>query len=80
MQQGRVHSARLKRTEFERPSMSSSERMLSPACRCGKQMQLSAPRIMPDCGETHIDVFQCETCGHEMRVTVWGEERRLAKT
>ena len=56
--------------------MSSSERMLSPACHCGQKMQLAAPRIMPTSDETHIDVFQCAACGHEMRITVWGEERR----
>ena len=77
MQQGRAHSAALKaHTLFERLAMSSSDRMLSPVCRCGKPMQLAAPRIMPECGETHIDVFECAACGHEMRVTVWGEERR----
>ena len=56
--------------------MSSSERMLSPACRCGAKMKRAAPPTVPECGETHIDVFQCAACGHEMRVTVWGDERR----
>jgi Zn ribbon nucleic-acid-binding protein len=61
---------------FERLAMSSSDRMLAPACRCGKRMQLAAPRDLPERNEAHIDVFQCTACGHEMRVTVWGEERR----
>ncbi len=56
--------------------MSSSERMLSPACRCGKTMQRAAPRTVPDSDDTHIDVFQCAACGHEMHVTVWAEEPR----
>jgi hypothetical protein len=56
--------------------MASSERLLSPDCCCGKSMRLAAPRAMPACDETHIDIFQCDACGHEMRVTVWGEERR----
>jgi hypothetical protein len=56
--------------------MAASDRMLSPTCCCGKPMRLTEPRPMPARDETHIDVFQCAACGHEMRVTVWGEERR----
>ena len=55
--------------------MASSDRMLSPACSCGKPMRLAASHAMPARDETHIDIFHCAACGHEMRVTVWGEER-----
>jgi hypothetical protein len=77
LQQGRAHSAALKaHTMFERLAMSSSDRTLSTVCRCGKQMNLAAPSLAPERDGTHINVFQCAACGHEMRVTVWGEERR----
>jgi len=77
LQEGRAHRVRLKtHTMFGRLAMSSSERMLSPACRCGQKMQRAAPRLAPEGDETHIDVFQCAACGHEMHVTVWAKEPR----
>lgn len=54
--------------------MSSTERLLSPKCHCGKTMRLVAPRTMPQREETRVDVFHCTACGHEMRVTVWGAD------
>ena len=50
--------------------------MLIPACRCGKEMQLSAPSLMPEPDETHVNIYNCDGCGGEMRVTVWGCDAR----
>jgi hypothetical protein len=54
--------------------MSASERLLSPECRCGKTMRLAEPGALPLSHETHVNVYVCRTCGHEMRVTVWGTD------
>ena len=45
---------------------------------CGKDMRLAAPRAMPQRQETHVNVYQCTACGHEMRVTVWGADVQAA--
>jgi hypothetical protein len=58
--------------------MSAVERLLSPKCMCGKDMRLAAPRAMPQRQETHVNVYQCTACGHEMRVTVWGADVQAA--
>jgi hypothetical protein len=52
--------------------MSSLERMLIQACRCGKQMRLASPTLVPEPDQTHINVYHCANCGSETRVTVWG--------
>ena len=54
--------------------MSSSDRLLIPACVCGKELALSAPRPLPDRDTTHIRVYHCRECGHETRITVWGTD------
>jgi hypothetical protein len=46
--------------------------MLIPACRCGKEMRLFAPSLMPAPEETHVNSYGCNGCGSELHVTVWG--------
>jgi lipopolysaccharide biosynthesis regulator YciM len=54
--------------------MSSSDRMLIPACTCGSELQLFAPRPMPAEDVTHMRVYRCRDCGHETRIIVWGAD------
>jgi hypothetical protein len=58
--------------------MSASERLLSPKCQCGKAMRLVSRRPMPQRRETHINIYHCAKCDHEMRVTVWGADVQAA--
>jgi hypothetical protein len=41
-------------------------------------MRLSSPHSMPQRHETHIKVYHCADCEHEMRVTVWGADVQAA--
>jgi hypothetical protein len=41
-------------------------------------MRLAAPRAMPQRQETHVKVYHCAGCDHEMRVTVWGADVQAA--
>lgn len=57
--------------------MSSTERLLIPSCICGKELHLSSR--CADAGETtvettHVRIYKCADCGHEMRIIVWGDE------
>jgi hypothetical protein len=54
--------------------MPPSERMSTPECRCGNEMELIAPQIVPCTEETYAKIYVCAGCGHEMRVTVWGTD------
>jgi hypothetical protein len=64
--------------------MSSSDRMLIPACSCGSELQLCAPHSVPGDDVTHVDVthvdvthvrvYRCHDCGHETRIIVWGAD------
>ena len=54
--------------------MSSSDRLLVPACTCGKDMTLATPNCLPKQDTTHVRVYRCRDCGHEMRITVWGAD------
>ncbi len=55
--------------------MSAFERLLVPGftelpvCRCGKDMHTAR---LPERTDTHIRVYNCSACHHEMRLTVWG--------
>jgi hypothetical protein len=59
-------------------AMSDLERLLVrdctdlPACRCGKEMHIDHTHLMPERADTHIRVYRCLACHHEMRLTVWG--------
>ena len=58
--------------------MSVFERLLVPGCtelpecRCGKEMQITGTDRRPEGSDTHIRVYSCPECHHEMRITVWG--------
>jgi hypothetical protein len=54
--------------------VSSSERLLVPACTCGKKLTLSAPDTLPNRDVTHVRVYRCRDCDHETRITVWGAD------
>jgi hypothetical protein len=43
-----------------------------PACRCGKEMHIDHTHPLPERADTHIRVYRCLACNHEMRLTVWG--------
>jgi hypothetical protein len=58
--------------------MSDFERLLVPgctelpACRCGKEMHIARTKSLAGKSDTHIRVYDCPACHHEMRLTVWG--------
>jgi hypothetical protein len=58
-------------------SMSAFERLLvpgcteSPACACGKEMQIISLDPLPERSDAHIRIYKCAACHHEMRLTVW---------
>jgi DNA-directed RNA polymerase subunit RPC12/RpoP len=54
--------------------VSSSDRLLVPACTCGKELTLATPNPLPNRDATHVRVYRCGNCGHEMRITVWGTD------
>ena len=60
--------------------MSAFERLLVagcfelPACRCGKEMQLGSLDRLVARSDAHIRVYNCSTCHHEMRLSVWATE------
>jgi len=45
-----------------------------PACRCGHEMVIQRTCSVPQRADTHIRVYTCPACEHEMRLTVWGSE------
>jgi len=60
--------------------MSDLERLLGPGCtelpdcRCGKEMRFARANSLPDKVETHVRIYECAECGHELRLTFWGPE------
>lgn len=60
--------------------MSSFERLLVPGCtelpecRCGKEMQIASIDPLPERADAHIRVYNCRSCRHELRLTVWAAE------
>jgi hypothetical protein len=43
-----------------------------PACRCGKEMHVARTHSLAGNSDTHIRVYDCPACHHEMHLTVWG--------
>jgi hypothetical protein len=43
-----------------------------PECRCGKEMHFASVVFLPNETTTHVRVYACDTCEHQMRLTVWG--------
>ena len=60
--------------------MSGFERVLEPGvtelpeCRCGGEMHIASVDPSPERNDTHIRVYDCPACQHEMRLTVWGAD------
>jgi hypothetical protein len=60
--------------------MSAFERFLAPGftdlpkCRCGGEMHIASVDPLPERSDTHIRVYDCPACEHEMRLTVWGAD------
>lgn len=55
--------------------MSSSDRLLVPACICGRELTLltpTDPSLSQD--NTHVRVYRCGDCSHETRIIVWGAD------
>jgi hypothetical protein len=44
-----------------------------PECACGKEMRAAGVDSMPR-SDSHIRVYDCPACHHEMRLTVWGTD------
>jgi len=42
-----------------------------PACRCGKEMHVARTHSLAGKSDTHIRVYDCPACHHEMHLTVW---------
>jgi hypothetical protein len=45
-----------------------------PVCRCGKDMHIASINRLPERTDTHIRVYDCPACHHEVRLTVWGAD------
>jgi len=45
-----------------------------PICRCGEEMAMQRAYSVPRKTDTHVRVYKCVTCDHEMRLTVWGAD------
>jgi hypothetical protein len=56
---------------FERALISNTE---LPECRCGKKMRTATADPLLGRRETHIRIYDCPACHHEMRLTVWGAD------
>jgi hypothetical protein len=67
-------------TRREAPNASALERsMVSgfselPACRCGKEMRIANINPLPESTDTHIRIYDCPACDHQLRLTVWGSD------
>ena len=45
-----------------------------PACRCGHEMQDTSVGMPKDRSDTHMRIYSCPTCHHQMWLTVWGAD------
>jgi len=68
-------SKRYRMSDFERLLVPGCAEL--PACRCGKEMHVARTYSMVGKSDTHIRVYDCPACHHEMRLTVWGTDPRL---
>ena len=57
--------------------MSSTDRLLIPLCICGNELHLSSRCADAD-ETTHVRIYICADCGHEMRIIAWGDEAEFA--
>jgi hypothetical protein len=44
-----------------------------PDCRCGKKMRIASIDL-EETSCTHVRIYDCSACRHEMRLTVWGAD------
>ena len=42
--------------------------------RCGTEMHVARTHSLAGKSDTHIRVYDCPACHHEMRLTVWGAD------
>jgi hypothetical protein len=60
------------------PMTNNFERLLEPGsidlpeCRCGNEMHFANVVFPPNETTTHVRVYVCGACEHQMRLTVWG--------
>jgi hypothetical protein len=59
-------------SDFERLLVPDNDEL--PNCRCGREMHVAGPYPSPEKIETHIRVYKCHACGHEMRLAIWGAD------
>jgi hypothetical protein len=45
-----------------------------PVCRCGKDMHTANVSLSSERRDTHVRVYNCPACHHEMRFTFWGAD------
>ena len=45
-----------------------------PKCRYGGNLHIANIDPLSEGRETHIRVYNCPACQHEMRLTVWGAD------
>jgi hypothetical protein len=45
-----------------------------PERRCGQEMQLARTEGLGDQTDARIQIYNCEYCSHEMRLTVWADD------
>ena len=66
--------------------MSAFERLLvpgsteRPTCRCGDVMEVVSIELLPEGSDAAVRVYQCTSCRHEMRLTVWATATSDAET
>jgi hypothetical protein len=48
-----------------------------PACRCGKEMYRASKDSAPEENRTHIRIYKCRACQHEMHLTVWSPDASI---
>jgi hypothetical protein len=45
-----------------------------PECRCGKKMRIASIAPQLEKSDTHVRIYDCRACLHEMRLTIWGTD------
>jgi hypothetical protein len=57
---------------FERLSVPGFNEL--PNCRCGRELHIVSIDPLPERSDTHIRIYNCPACHHEIRLTVWGTD------
>jgi hypothetical protein len=75
----RKRAAERERSVLEYQMTNDFERLLEPGCtdlpecRCGKEMHFASVVFLPNETSTHVRLYACGACEHQMRLTVWGQ-------